>query len=125
MKNYDSFNPIYFMFFRFYKVYDSLISQKYCLGLKMERKNIIWIRILSILRIIVVQIILILWTVDIKGLRITTCNINNNKLKTIPTENKDANVPALVFAQKKNLILEKFFFYNNDFFILILSRIIF
>ena len=55
-------------------------------------------------------------SVDIEGLSITRCNVFNNKLKEVDGETLDKySPPCLVFVRKENLLVEEFYFSQNDF----------
>ena len=55
-------------------------------------------------------------SVDINGLSITICNVFNNELKEVNGETLDKySPPCLVFVRKENLLVEKFYFSQNDF----------
>lgn len=52
--------------------------------------------------------------VDINNLTITTCNIFENSVhKAYNYDNEGSNPPALVFVQKKDLLVEDFYFSKN------------
>ena len=52
-------------------------------------------------------------SVSIEGLSISTCNVHNNTLRTNNIDN--VHSPCLVFVREKNISIENFYFFDNDF----------
>lgn len=53
-------------------------------------------------------------SVSIDDLSITSCNVFNNTLHTVEGENENSNPPALIFVRLKDLLVENFYFKDNN-----------
>lgn len=53
-------------------------------------------------------------SVSIDGLAITSCNVFNNTVRVAFQDDENSNPPALVFVRIKDLLVENFYFIDND-----------
>lgn len=51
---------------------------------------------------------------SIDGLKITSCNVYKNNLYKATGENEKSNPPALIFVRTKDLIVDNFYFSENN-----------